>query len=214
MKTVKYIATLIAVLIGMSGFAQSLFEGELRLTTANKELNETAQVTWLMKGNKHKMVFNTNTKGEPYSYILIFSSTDVNATMLAEVKGQKAQYSVPLNAITNPAMALYYKIVETDQTGNVAGYATKQYVIESPGKTTMCQAAEVKGLKPMDFPLMLRAGGVMKAFADKNYAAIPLNISTLDSKTGEVIFTQNVTAITARPVSESEFVVGAEWKKN
>lgn len=215
MKLVKYIATLIVIATTSTGvWAQSAFEGEIRLTTTNKDLNETANVTWLMKGNQHKMVFNTTTKGEPYSYTLIFSATDINATMLAEVKGQKAQYSVPLNAIANPAMAMYYKIVETEQTGNVAGYATKQYVIESPGKTTMCQAAEVKGLKVMDFPVMLRAGGVMKAFADKNYTAIPLNITTLDSKTGEVLFSQNVTAITARPISENEFVIGAEWKKN
>lgn len=215
MKLVKYIATLIVIATTSTGvWAQSAFEGEITLSTSNKDLNETAQVTWLLKGEKHKMVFNTTTKGEAYTYTLLFSSNDLNAVMLTEVKGQKARYNVPLSAVANPALAAYYKIVETDQTGSVAGYATKQYVIESPGSTTMCQAAEISGLKPADFPMMLRVGGAMKAFTDKGYSAIPLSISTIDSKTGEVKFTQNITSVKTRPVSENEFVIGAEWKQN
>lgn len=213
MKKVKYIATLIAVLVGMSGFAQSMFEGEIILTTSNKDLNETAQISWLIKGSQHKMVFNTVTKGESYSYTLIFSTNDINAVMLSEVKGQKAQYSIPLSAVANPALAMYYKIVQTDQTDNVAGFKTTQYVIESPGSTTICKAADVPNLRPMDFPMMLRVGGVMKAFTDKSYTAIPLSISTLDSKTGEVKFTQNIVSITPRSIGANEFVIGAEWKK-
>lgn len=215
MKALKYIATLVVIITTGAGvWAQSMFEGEIILTTSNKDLNETAQITWLLKGNQHKMVFNTITKGEPYSYTLIFNSNDINAVMLAEVKGQKARYDIPLSSVANPALAAYYKIVETDQVDNVAGYATKQYVIESPGTTTMCKAAEVNGLRPIDFPMMLRVGGVMKAFTDKNYAAIPLSISSTDSKTGEVKFTQNIASITPRSVGENEFVIGAEWKKN
>lgn len=212
MKLVKYIAILIVIATTSTGvWAQGMFEGEIKLNTVNKDLNETAQITWLVKGNKHKMVFNTVSKGEPYTYTLVFDANSLNAVMLAEVKGQKARYDIPLSSMTNPAMAAYYKMVETEQTGSVAGYATKQFVIESPGSTTICQAAEVNGLKMADLPIMLRTGGVAKAFADKNYPYIPLSISTIDSRTGEVKFSQNITSVTARAIGENEFVVGPEW---
>jgi hypothetical protein len=119
-----------------------------------------------------------------------------------------------MSAINNTALAAYYKIVETEQTGSVAGLATKQYVIESPGTTTICQAAEVKGLKPANFPVAFQRGGVLKAFVDKGYNTIPLSISATDSKTGEVKFTQEIISITPRQINDSEFVIGPEYKKN
>lgn len=212
MKKLKNIlSVLMVVLVATVTFAQAAFEGEIRVTTSNKDLNETATVTWLMKGGNNKLVFNTVTKGEPYTYTIIIPANSINAVMLTEVQGKKARYDIPLSSMNNPALAIYYKFTETGLVENAIGYTTTQVVIEAPGTTTTCKVAEVKGLKVADFPLFFKMGGVMKAFADKNYNGIPLSISTLDSRTGEVKFTQNIESITPRAIGDNEFVIGAEW---
>jgi hypothetical protein len=212
MKNLRYIVGLVLILATTASvFAQAAFEGEIRVTTSNKDLNETATVTWLMKGGNNKLVFNTVTKGEPYTYTIIIPANSINAVMLTEVQGKKARYDIPLSSMNNAALAIYYKFTETGVTESVIGYTTTQVVIEAPGTTTTCKVAEVKGLKVADFPLMFKMGGVMKAFADKNYNGIPLSISTLDSRTGELKFTQNIVSITPRAIGDNEFVIGAEW---
>jgi hypothetical protein len=212
MKKLKYIVGLVLILASVSAFSQAAFEGEIRVTTSNKDLNETASVNMLLKGGNTKMVFNTVTKGEPYTYtIVINENNSLNAVMLTEVQGKKARYDIPLSSLNNPALAIYYKFTETGITENAIGYTTSQVVIEAPGTTTTCKVADVKGLKVADLPLMFKMGGVMKAFADKNYNGIPLSITTLDSRTGEVKFTQNIESITPRTIADNEFVIGAEW---
>jgi hypothetical protein len=215
MKNLKNIAVvLVAMMLSFSAIAQNAFEGEIRVTTSNKDLNETATVNLMLKGGNTKMVFNTVTKGEAYTYtIIINANNSLNAVMLTEVQGKKARYDIPLSSLNNPALAIYYKFTETGVTESAIGYTTNQVVIEAPGTTTMCKVADVKGLKPADLPLLFKMGGVMKAFADKNYNGIPLSITTLDSRTGDIKFTQNIDSITPRPIGDNEFVVGAEWVK-
>lgn len=214
MKALKNILSVFLVVVAsLTVVAQTAFEGEIRVTTSNRDINETATISWLIKGGNHKMVFNTVTKGEPYSYTIIIQEGTINAVMLTEAQGKKARYDIPLSSLNNPALAIYYKFTETGLTENAIGYTTTQVVIEAPGTTTTCKVADVKGLKAADFPLLFKMGGVMKAFADKNYNGIPLSITTLDSRTGEVKFTQNIDAINPRPIGDAEFVIGAEWVK-
>lgn len=212
MKKLNVILSVLAtVVLSITAVAQTAFEGEIKLSTTNKELNETANVSWLIKGANHKMVFNTVTKGEPYSYTIIITENNMNAVMLAEVQGKKARYDIPLSSLNNAVMANYYKFMETGNTDNVAGYPTTQFVIEAPGTTTTCKIADVPGLKATDFPQFFKMGGVLKAITDKNYTGIPMSITTLDARTGELKSTQAIESISPRPIGANEFVIGPEW---
>ncbi|UPT68597.1 MAG: hypothetical protein M0D57_08240 [Sphingobacteriales bacterium JAD_PAG50586_3] len=101
MKNLKYILSVLAIVFAASAtFAQAAFEGEIRVTTSNKDLNETASVTWLIKGGNNKLVFNTVTKGEPYTYTIIIPANGINAVMLTEVQGKKPVTIFRLAALT------------------------------------------------------------------------------------------------------------------
>lgn len=209
MKTIKSLLLSISLLSFATLYAQGDFEGVMTMDTYNGEIDETAAVTWYIKGDMHKMRFNSSVKDTAYGYTLIMR--DGNTKMLTDLENGKFVYDIPANAKAQNNMA-GAKLTATDNTKEIAGYACTEYVAEFGDKTIEAWIAE-------DFPVsfaslspLMKAEGVLNVMKRSGIKGLPLAY-TLTDGAGNVISSQTVTAVTPKMLASSEFDVPPGYKE-
>ena len=194
----------------MTLVAQDSFEGVIKMDTYNGELEETATITWYVKGDMHKMNFNSTVKDTSYDYALLMSKGSTK--MLTETRGEKLVYDLPMENFGKKDDMSGVKLMATGEAKEIAGYNSEKYTAEFNGKKMIVWIAGDFPLHSKSLSPVLASKGVLGVMKHQGIEGLPFEYSVTDEN-GNVVSSQQVTLVSEKDLSASEFDVPADYKK-
>lgn len=208
MKVKNMLTTALIALSSTSVFAQS-FEGIIKMSIANAEKNDNAEVVWKMKGEKSRLEYVGNSGDRKYNYVLLMSASEPKAKILTEANGQKVVYTVGVPASQNDNVR-YTDHSFTSSNKMIDGIHVEQVTLKAADRRTVCWVSKDAPITVEMLPPALKANGVLNYFSANKIKGIPLEMETLDTN-GKVIFSQKITSVKPANISENEFVISSEY---
>lgn len=208
----KHISILALLFCSFFSFAQSSFEGVVNMTSINNKIQEKAEIIWYIKNGQHRLEYTGNKAGKSYTYVFIISNSSDLMQMLSDANGKKVIYDIPQSAISNSVELSYGSQLEkSEETKLLSGYLSKKVKVSAPDKISIVWVSDKTPLSMQDMPAILLNNSVLKSLKESGISAIPMEISSTNTG-GNLIFSQKITSIKKKTLSEDLFMIPAEYQ--
>jgi hypothetical protein len=199
------------LMLSATAIAQQAFEGSIMLSILNKHTGESGSVEWKVKNPDHYMGFSTHAGNENLRYAILIKNG--NAFLLSEVHGHGTVHDIDLSAAkASQGDIMASRVVKTEETSIIAGQKARKILIYGNKTSTVCWVSEDHLLAALQIPSVLSRTGVMGAMQRNNINGFPLEIITMD-ESGEIIYSQSVTAILPSIISADSFELPPHYQR-
>lgn len=190
----KILNTLLALVIAVSAFAQSGFEGKISMVAINTATQETANIEWFIKGNKHSMDFKANSGGQALEYTIV--AENGSTKMLA---GDQV-IDIPMSSMQENSYDLAgYIVTEEGGQQKMNGYACNKYTIQSKQHMVEYWLTNETPLSTSDFPAFMQKG-LLGPANDLQAGSIPVKLQVKDTN-GKMLYSYTINGVTEMAVN-------------
>lgn len=195
----KVISTIFSLLLTVSVFAQSNFEGQIQMTATNPGSSETANITWFVKKGQHRLDYNTVAEGNKMNYSLVADNT--GAKML---NADGSSIAIPMDMLSKGAYNLSGYFTTDEANGqNISGFNCTKYTIQTKTNIVEYWISNETGLSSGDFPGFMQKG-LFTPVNDLQVGGVPVKIQVKDLN-GKVVYAQTITAVSTTSVDDGLF---------
>lgn len=209
----KHLILILTWLIPFWAFAQ--FEGEIAMQTTHQAIGEEARLIWKIKDKRHLLNISSQTETLSMDYQLLIWEKEQKCWFLSD-KPSKAAYVLPFAQLTKGGLLevpLNSVVREQGDGGKIASHPCKKYQIATSDTIIEIWMAEGTELAYSDFPDFMNRGNLSAVLRLSSIPGIPLKFEQKDQK-GNVALSQEITRITAKSLSDSDFEIPSDYTLN
>lgn len=180
---------------------QNSFEGKIILKTENREAKEKAEVTWYVKGAKHRMDFKATSEKGTMEYTVL--SIDGEAKLIADGENGRSVIPIPKESLSKPTTEMNIIHSEKLNKEKINGFECEKYLVESEQKTTEYWVTDETPISADALPGFMKKH-LTKALPQLTFSSFPVKITTKD-KEGNLLMLQEFTEFIPMKVDDSVF---------
>lgn len=191
------ITFLILLITVYSNVSSQNFEGTIRMKAENFETSEKSDIIWIMKGDKHKMMYTIQSdKGQ----IELSFYMNANSTQITMVSGSTKQEINISSLAGSPYMENIMVILPQNESKDIAGFSSKKFLAKGNSSSITLYVNESQ---TMHLPSIFFSKGILKALNENNIKGMPMLIEAYDLQ-GNLKITQEILSIISQSIEESE----------
>ncbi len=190
----KILNTLSALFLTVSVFAQSGFEGKISMVAINTNTQETANIEWFIKNNKHSLDFNAQSGDQMLTYTIVAENGSTKMISGGET------INIPAASFEKTGYDVNgYVVTEEGTATKMQGYACTKYTIQAKEHIVEYWLTNETPLNISDFPAFMQRG--LLGPAEKLQAgSIPVKLQVKDTNNGKMLYSYTINSVTAQAV--------------
>lgn len=190
----KVLNTFFALVLALGAFAQSGFEGKISMTALNTSTEETANIEWYIKNNKHSMDFSANSGEHSLNYTIVVENGSTK--MLAD---GAEPISIPASSFENTGYDVgKYMVTEEGIDTKLNGFACKKFTIQAGEHVVEYWLTNETALSISDFPAFMQKG-LLGPVEKLQAGSIPVKAQVKDAS-GKLLYSYTINSVTAMAV--------------